>query len=155
MTRGLLATFAHEYELPKDLVIGIVGLAVIGPTLGIINKKKKHQSHLQIIISDTWHQRHTGKQLIELVQQLSMQVVAKELRYAGGNAFRLHPDTAAWCLEEPLTKIHLCSRSELTTLRVAAVSEELSHYSKTNTGIALSPTVNENFVQEFEVTTAE
>lgn len=150
-TRGLLATYAYEYEVPKDVIFGIVGLAIIGPTLGLIQQKKKKRSHLQVIIRDTWYESHTPKQFTALVQTISMQVIARELRYAGGNAFRLHPDTAAWCLEEPLTKIHIADKVELAQLRKVAQAERLSHQTKAGVAIAISPTVNEAFVHSFAV----
>lgn len=39
--RGTLAIWANSYQEPKNLVLGIVGLAIIGPTLGLIKKKKR------------------------------------------------------------------------------------------------------------------
>lgn len=39
-TKNTLATWAQNYESPKDFIIGIVGVAIIGPTLGILKRRK-------------------------------------------------------------------------------------------------------------------
>ena len=150
-TRGMLATYAYEFESPKDVFIGIVGLAIMGPTLGILEKKKKHTSQMHVVINETWYKKHSAKQLTELVQNLSQKVVSQEIRYAGGNAFRLHPDTATWCLEEPITELCLASKNEITKVKTAARSEKLSFDLKPGIAIAISPTVNDTFLQEFDV----
>lgn len=155
-TKGILASWAQHYESPKDFVIGIVGVAIIGPTLGIISKKKKRKAILNIVIEKGWYKNQTPLSLAEYVQIASMKVVANELKLAGGNTYRLHPDTAKWCLEDPLTKIHLADKNELKLINKACVSEKLSHYNlrdenENEVMIAVSPTVNENFVSEFSI----
>lgn len=149
--RGLLTTWAYNYQVPQDLIFGVVGLAVIGPTLGLIQSKKKKRSHLQVVVDKKWYTSHSTKQLIELVQTTSQKVLAQELRLAGGNAFRMHPDTAAWCLEEPLTKIFFTDHHELTLLQEVAEIERLSHTTVTAVAIALSPTIDDSFVREFNI----
>ena len=49
-----LAHWVQNYESPKDVVLGIVGLAVIGPTLGIVNTKKKKKRKSQLVIEETY-----------------------------------------------------------------------------------------------------
>ncbi|MCA9362060.1 hypothetical protein KC906_01675, partial [Candidatus Kaiserbacteria bacterium] len=154
-TRGALATWASEYQSPEDIIIGIVGIAIMGPTLGILERKKKTKSYLQVVLDATWAKGRTAAALTEQVQRLSQQVIARELRLAGGNAYRMHPDTAAWCLEEPLTKVHLASGLELAALTEAATAEGLSCAIKPGVGVALSPTVKETFVGEFNVSALE
>jgi hypothetical protein len=151
-TRATLSSWAQNYQAPKDLVLGIVGLAIIGPTLGLIQSKKKKRSQMQVVIDKAWYETHTAKQLTELVQNTSQKVISRELRLAGGNAFRLHPDTAAWCLEEPLTSIHLADTAELALIKEVAEIEKLSHETSETTAIAISPTVNDSFISEFAVT---
>lgn len=149
-TRGLLTAWAQEYEDPKDLIIGIVGLAIIGPTLGII-KRKKDRSHLQIIISEKWKGFSDAKQLATLVQQISQKVVANELRLASGDAYRLHPDTAAWCLEDPLTTIHVTDAATLRDLQKVVYTENLSHATLPRTTVAISPSVNKTLLDSFSM----
>jgi len=150
-TRSLFTTWAHNYHVPQDLIFGVVGLAVIGPTLGLIQSKKKKRSHLQVIVNRKWYTTHTTKQLIELVQNTSQKVIAQELRFAGGNAFRMHPDTAAWCLEEPLTKIFITDHRELALMQEVAEIEQLPHVTTKTAALAFSPTINDSFMSEFDI----
>ena len=154
-SRGLLSTWAQDFESPKDLVFGIVGLAIIGPTLGIIKKNKNVLSQLQIVINKSWYENHSAKEVASFVQKISMGVIAKELRLAGGSVLNLHPDTAAWCLEEPLTKIYLSSQTELKSIEKTVQAENLSHQlnkkDDLTIAVAISPTVNDNFVTDFEI----
>ena len=39
--RAILSTWAKEYKEPQDIVLCVIGVAFIGPTLGLIKKKKK------------------------------------------------------------------------------------------------------------------
>lgn len=152
-TRGTLAIWAQNYESPKDLLFGFVGLAVIGPTLGLINSKKKKRSHMKIIIENEFNQSLSKTQTAALSQKLSMGILAQELRLVGGNAYSLHPDTAAWCLEESKTKIYLVDQAELATLKTACINENLSHQADIVNGavraISISPSVNDEFIAEF------
>jgi hypothetical protein len=150
-TRALLATWASEWHEPKDLIFGIVGLAIIGPTLGIIHSKKKRRSKLQVVVSKAWSTQHSPAQLAKLLQVTSMTVVARELQLAQGNVYALHPDTAAWCLEDPATRLYLAETAELNTLATVAQREQLSHHLKPNLAIAISPTVNDSFVTDFSI----
>ena len=152
-TRGILSNWAQHYESPKDLIFGIVGMAIIGPTLGIITNKKKKRAKLQVVINKNWYQQQSTVSLLKLSQDVSMKVIKKELQLAGGNAYQLHPDTAAWCLEEPLTDIYLADQAELQSLKTDATDNHL-HYEEVVikgeiTALAISPTVNDLFVSEF------
>lgn len=155
ISRSTLTTWAKDFESPKDLLFGIIGLAVIGPTLGLISSKKKRRSHLQIVIDEKTYGSLTKLEVTKTSQKLSMEVLAKELRLVGGNVFNLHPDTAEWCLAEPATKIFTDTRSGLSELAAAAKAEGLSHSVAHNKkgkliAIALSPSVNDSFVDESE-----
>lgn len=150
--RGILATYAMEHESPQDLVLGIVGVAIIGPTLGLIQKKKKQKSFLPVVIEEHWVQAHTPAQLTGLTLQLSHAIVASELRLAGGDAYRLHPDTAAWCLEEPLTKLYAANKTTFRKLRTETHNESLPHQTKGQLALALSPTVDNDFLGQFALT---
>ncbi len=153
--KTVLATWAHDYESPKDLLFGIVGLAVIGPTLGLINRKKD-LARLQVVINKTWRETHSPEDLAQLVLETSHQVVAKELRMVGGNAYALHPDTAEWCLGKPHTRLYIAEESEIHLITVTAAAEHLSHHNnkadKELVAVALSPAVNDTFLQEFSLT---
>jgi hypothetical protein len=156
-TTALLQAWAEPYQAPKDQIIGIVGIAIMGPTLGLIKKnKKKKKSQLQVIINDTWKKERSTAELFALAQRVSQGVIAKELALAGGNAYRLHPDSAEWCLSDPKTKLHLDTSDELHLIEAVAQAEQLSHVAHTEhdrlIALALSPSVNENFIADFSLT---
>jgi|AACY02.16.fsa_nt_gi hypothetical protein len=156
-TTALLHAWAEPYKAPKDQIFGIVGIAIIGPTLGLIKSKKKKKSQMQVIVNRAWSEHSSPAELLNVVQKVSQGVVAKELRLAGGDVYRLHPDTAEWCLADPVTKLYHDSETELTKLEAAAQEESLSFatYKKESKTIALalSPTVNESFAADFSLTT--
>ena len=154
-TKGMLATYALEFESPQDVVLGIVGIAIIGPTLGLIQKKKKKKSHLSIVIDDTWLKTHSQRQLVSLSLELAHSVIADELRLAAGDAYRLHPDTAAWCLEEPLTKLYSSSKANLKRIKSEATVEALPHQLKGGAAIAFSPAVDDDFLTQFKIKALE
>ena len=150
-TRGILTSFAANYESPKDLVIGIVGVAIIGPTLGVIKSTKRKRGHMQIIIDQDWHAKSTETERIELIQTMSQKVIAKELGYASGHAYHLHPDSAEWCLSDPVTKVHAEPNIQLQTITDTARTENLSHTciytpDKQLRAVAVSPAVHDEFV---------
>lgn len=151
--RGTLAHWAHNYELPQAVVFGVVGLAVIGPTLGIINSKKKKKRKSQLVIKESYFQSLSKTKLAILSTQLTQTVIAKETRLAGGNVFNLHPDSAAWCIEEAVTAVYTDSAENLKSLLASAVSEQLSHHVEksadgTIQAVVISPSVNDSLVEE-------
>lgn len=152
-SRSLLSSWAKNYESPKDFVFGVVGLAIIGPTLGLISNKKKKYSVLKTVIEKHWYCKQPPHIIAKYVQRINIQVITQELRYAGGNAYKLHPDSVAWCLEEPVTRIYLIDQVELDILNIACISEHLSHHADVVNGavraISISPCVNDEFIQQF------
>ena len=156
-TTARLQTWAEPYKAPKDQVFGIVGIAIIGPTLGLIKSKKKKKSQMQVIVNRSWSEHSSPAELLNVVQKVSQGVVAKELKLAGGDVYRLHPDTAEWCLADPVTKLYHDGETELAELEAAAQEESLSYVAYKKEGntiaLALSPTVNESFAADFSLTT--
>lgn len=154
-TAALLQNWSEPYKAPKDQVFGIVGIAIIGPTLGLIKKKKKKKSQLQVIVDSKWHQKHTEAELVSLVQRVSLGVISKELQMAGGNAYRLHPDSAEWCLNDPETKLYIDNNGDLSNIEAVTKGEKLSCFAQKENdqiiAIALSPTINESFTQDFSI----
>ncbi|MBT8282889.1 MAG: hypothetical protein KJO86_04050, partial [Muriicola sp.] len=158
-TAATLQVWASDYESPKDQIFGVVGIAIIGPTLGLISKKKKKRSKLQLVIDKKWHKKLSAKEFANLVLETSQRLIAHELRLAGGNVYNLHPDTAAWCLEEPATSIYLAEGEELNVIKSAAKNEHISFQAHTDKEtlrmLAITPAINDSFVKEFEVTNLE
>jgi hypothetical protein len=153
--RGILKHWAQNYESPKDLVLGIVGLAVIGPTLGIISSKKKKKRKSQLIIDKSYFAQLSKKDVALLTTQLTQRVMAQETKLAGGNVYNLHPDSAAWCVEEALTQIYTDSSDHIQTLLQVAIAENLSYSIERNThgaiqAIVISPSVNDSLIDESE-----
>jgi len=153
IARSTLLTWAQHYESPKDLVLGIVGLAIIGPTLGIISTKKKKKRKSQLIIEKSYFATLNKTELAILSTQLTQSVIAQETKLAGGNVYNLHPDSAAWCVEEALTQVYTDSLSNLNALLQTAVSDNLSHCAENDAqgnlqALVISPSVNDSLVEE-------
>jgi hypothetical protein len=151
--RGALSHWAQNYESPKDLVLGIVGLAIIGPTLGIISSKKKKKRKSQLIIEETYFRSLSKTKLATLSTQLTQTVIARETQLAGGNVYNLHPDSAAWCIEEAVTAIYTDSAENIALLLKTVATENLSHATEKNAAgkiqaIVIAPSVNDSLVDE-------
>lgn len=154
-TKQYLGTWAKQYQSPKDFVIGIVGVAIIGPTLGLINSKKKRKGQMQVIIDQAWFEKSDKQAVAKLIQNISVQLIGKELKLARGNIVSLHPDTASWCLGDPETKLYLATKEEIQELKKSADANCFSylvhHDEVTPVAIAVSPAINDSFVEDFEV----
>jgi hypothetical protein len=151
--RGALAFWAQNYESPKDLVLGIVGLAIIGPTLGIISTKKKKKRKSQLILEQSFLKKVTPTELAILTTNMTQSVIAKETQLVGGNVYNLHPDSAAWCIEEALTQIYSDSSTNIQTLLRTAQEDTLSYVIEKDDGgnilaLVISPSVNDSLVED-------
>lgn len=151
--RSTLARWAQNRKAPQDLVLGVVGLAIIGPTLGIISSKKKKKRSSQLLIEQSYFKTLCKEELLALALQLTQRVVAAETRLVGGNIYNLHPDTATWCLEEALSKTYIGSHSDLNLLFNTSVTENLSHSAQKDDrgniqALVISPSVNDSLVDE-------
>jgi hypothetical protein len=160
-TEAVLAEWACEFIAPRDQIIGIVGIAIMGPTLGILdNKKKKKKSQLQVVIDGEYYEKTSKSVLAAQCMEWGQQLIAKELRLVGGNVYRLHPDSAEWVLAEPVTGLYTESSERLQEQFAAARAEELSvaGYRDENEALialAVSPSVNDTFVDESEAARIE
>jgi len=150
--RGALATWASTYKEPKNLVLGIVGLAIIGPTLGLIENKKKKTTKLQLVVDETWARSFTPTELVEKTHEISQAVIAKELRSARGRLECLHPDTADWCMAGSGTKLHTLPHNQVELICTTLASEQLSHialYHKDKlVAIGISPSISDQLVTD-------
>jgi hypothetical protein len=150
--RGALATWASTYKEPKNLVLGIVGLAVIGPTLGLIENKKKKKTKLQLVVDEAWAQSFTPQELVEKTHELSQAVIAKEPRTARGKLECLHPDTADWCMAGSGTKLHTLPHTQVELICTTLAAEQLSHialYHKEKlVALGISPSISDQLVAD-------
>mgnify|MGYP006286829829 CR=1 FL=1 len=144
----------REHFAPQEFVIGIVGLAVMGPTMGIIDSKKKPKSQLPVVL--TRHQLRTlaSRHLCEVVQRASVGLLAKELQMVGGNAYRLEPDLAEWCFSDQPTR--LCtveSAKRLDEVHATLRTEGLPYYALANAerALAISPSVSPQLLDHLGV----
>ena len=150
--RAVLSVWADTYKEPKSLVLGIVGLAIIGPTLGLIASKKKKKTKLQLVVDTTWFTSLTPDQVVAKTHALSQQTIAKELRLAHGKMENLHPDTADWCMAGSGTKLYQATKAEMAALQ-ATLTEEQLVYSVTENdkkivAIGISPSIQDRLVEE-------
>lgn len=160
-TEAVLAEWACEFIAPRDQIIGIIGIAIMGPTLGILdNKKKKKKSQLQVVVDKAYFDATEKGSLVSQCMEWGQQIIAKELRLVGGNVYRLHPDSAEWVLAEPATALYTETAENLLQQLSAAHTEELSvegHRDEHDNLIAItvSPSVNDTFVDESEARRVE
>jgi len=147
-----LKTYAKRFDSPKDLLLGIVGLAIIGPTLGLISKKKRHSSHLQVFVDTNTATSLTPEKLAELTSSTGQSLLAKELKLAGGNITRLHPDSAEWLMSDPATKVQIVNQKILKDLATLIETENLSGLirrdSKIINLVVISPAVPDTVIDD-------
>ena len=140
--RGLLSAWARDEYEPKNIVLGIVGVAIIGPTLGLIKRKERDRMH--VVITDTYTQ--DSKKVAEAVQHASLNLLAHELQKVHGEAYRLEPELADWFFGEKETVMYTASKNALQKIADELCEEHIPHamYKKDSTllSIALTPSVN-------------
>ena len=93
------------------------------------------------------------KELAKMCTHRTQSVIAQETRLAGGNVYNLHPDSAAWCIEEALTEIYTDSTKNIAVLLETVSLENLSHYIEKDSegnvvALVISPSVNDSLVDE-------
>jgi hypothetical protein len=119
-------------------------------------KKKKRKS--QLVIVDSYYSTLSKKELATLSTRLAQTVISQETRLVGGNVYNLHPDSAAWCIEEALTEIYVGTKNTVESLYVITTAEKLSHHSTKDAHgnlqtLIISPSVNDELVDESEAET--
>lgn len=149
--RTLAYAWAANHESPKNVVLGIVGVAIIGPTLGLIKSKKKKKSAMRLVTHNEHFNKLTKKQLTSFVAEATGQQLATELRYASGDAMKLHPDTFDWIMSDHKNELFTDTREGLQETIVALTSEHLPHTIIRNrdevVAVAISPSVHEEFIK--------
>ena len=156
VAQAILAKYRHR-EMPKNPLFGIIGVAIIGPTLGLINSKKKKQNKMCILFAQKSYTALTSAKLTSATNKISLQFLSKELKKVGGNAYRLEPDVADWIFSDRETTLAtLATKKELASTVELLKKEKLSYevFIEDNKVIALaiSPTVEENILEEINAT---
>jgi peptidyl-tRNA hydrolase len=146
----LLSSWAeiHEYSSPKQVVVGIVGLAIPGITLGIIKKKMK----MSIIINRDI-KNFTKTELTEKVTQASHGILSQALVTAGGEVGKLEPEVADWFFGEKKIVFYKAQTKEVEKIEKELKNLEIIHQ-KEKIGdetavLAISPVVNSFFQESF------
>lgn len=139
---------------PKDAVIGIVGIAIPGPTLGIIQTKKKPKSVMPIITTAQTARSTDPASLATLSIQTSVGLLGQQLRVAGGSAYRLVPELADWCFAlQPTQLAAVPDRAMLEALITHLRSESLPHYCHEKAGevlaVAICPSVERDLLAQY------
>ncbi len=152
VARGELSSWADQFEEPKNLVLGIVGLAIIGPTLGLIENKKKKKNRMQLIVDTNWSTSLSTPKLVEKTQSLSQELIAKELRAAQGKLENLHPDTADWCMAGSDTKLYQSDQADIKLIYSVILEDRLQHICLREKGVivalAISPSVSDEITED-------
>lgn len=144
--RSLLTTWRSTYEDTQDVVLGIVGVAIIGPTLGLVKKKKKKKSVLRIACNTAIKNSSRAK-IAAYAQHASLQLLSSELATVGGNAYRLDPELAEWLFTDQTSRLFTLDETELINTAQWLTDNHLPHalYKEGDRAIALavSPCVSE------------
>jgi hypothetical protein len=154
-TNAYLHAWVESYQAPKDQIFGIVGIAIIGPTLGLIRSKKKKKSQLHVVVDKKWQTELSAMNFTGEIQKLSMGVISRELKLARGNVYHLHPDSAEWCLDEAVTKVYQAEQPALSELLSFINAEHVPHFARYEdgalVGLAVSPSFNDQLLTDFEI----
>lgn len=157
-TTALLVDWVERREVPKDQIFGIIGIAIIGPTLGLIKSKKKKKSQLRIVLPQAVYEATPKAALSTLTHTLSGRTIAAELRLARGRVSALHPDTAEWLMSDHTTTLYTATPTTFTTLATTLTDCALPHVShqlsESNSALGISPSLSDAFLADFDVTLA-
>ena len=152
-TVGLLTEFAESHKTKKDFIVMGLGMTVVpGLTVGNPSIKKRHKGQLQVFISETLADNLETEKLAELVSEEGQGVLARELKIAGGNITRLHPDSAEWLMSDPATEVSAVEQDVLADIAKVIESEKLSGRVKRNGSViemvAVSPAVPDSVTED-------
>ena len=145
--QSIFSSWAKEHKEPQAIVLGIVGVAVIGPTLGLIKKKKKGRSQMRVLLN----KKETSKgpkHVLELTLQACNSLLGNELANVGGQAYRLDPELADWLFAEHDTITKTTTDRELKETLTILKNESLLHFvikaDDVIQAIAIAPSVSDN-----------
>ena len=145
--RAILKTWADRYVAPKDIAIGIVGIAIIGPTLGIVKKTKRKKKSLRVVMDQSLLTEPVRTQLA-VSHEASTALLADSLLAVEGQAFRLEPDLAEWLFSEQQIKLSTLPSGELYDTLTWLQAEELPvralHRDGHLVAVAVAPSVRDD-----------
>ena len=146
----ILKNWSREQTLvdPKQLIVGIIQVAIPGITLGKFNDKFP----MTVIIRKDL----AGDPDLNISHQISkasLGVLAKALDLASGNAKKLEPEIADWFFDAKKLLFYSAEENELTNIVLELHSHGITHTAiRDNENIsvlAISPAVNRVYQSKF------
>jgi len=142
---GLLQAWAYaKNDLEKQVIIGIVGLAIPGVTLGKISRRRT----MSIIICDSIATKREMP-IAKKIAQASQEVLKVSLNLANGNVRQLEPDIADWFFGDKEMLFYQTSsqkmqkiKKELNVLSIPCAEERFNGLPAI---LAISPATNNEF----------
>lgn len=141
-----LALLESVYNEPKDVLFGIIGLAIIGPTLGLI-KKRRVRNQMPVIISE---ENSTERTPDAAIVQAPLSVFEHELERAGNNMRLLEPDTHDWFKGDKSIALYKTSPRTIDSIKETLARLDIVHAEKdagTVRVLAISPSVSSSFLE--------
>ncbi len=152
-TRKVLRTWSGRQEEPKDAVIGIVGIAILGPTFGIIRRKRKLDS-MQVIFSEELIDEMSMSERINFTNQVSMKLLCESLERVNGRVDRLEPELQYWFISDRTLKLGTLKVEQMKEVLRNIENEEVPHTIEEAEGsikaLALSPSVRIDIFEDLE-----
>lgn len=150
-----LQQWAAQQPVPQALVLGIIGVDIPGPTLGIIKKRKKHSSVMPMFVCDETYRHSSPQTRFTMIQQTSLQLLSKALRSYGGDT-QLDPDFFDWLHHDQLTSVGRVSENVLQAVQQRATDESILFHQHTDgariTALAITPAVSDEILDEYNAT---
>lgn len=137
----LLTTWANDPASRRQLIVGVVGVAIPGITLGYISRRLT----MSIIVRQD-QAKQNELQLARQVSQVSLHLVSRSLRQAHGKADQIEPELADWFFGEQAMMFYQATAEQLkgieTELRRMDVPYAALNKGETTGVMAISPVVN-------------
>ena len=150
----ILRSWSKSIELPKNLFIGVVGLAIIGPTLGLV-KKNHHDDPIHLLFDQETYLKVNELERANLHQQAVMNLISHSLDKVAGDCNRLEPSLQYWMFCNQTISIAKTGADKLNEIHRKLTNESMPHITqkKENSifSIAISPAVTRDSLQFLEV----
>jgi hypothetical protein len=143
--RQQLATLTHarSWEQPKLQVLGFVAVAIPGPTLGNVHKKRKKKKRMNMIMRDDIA-RTLSTDTVQSMQSTSLRVLHSALARSNGDTNTLEPEMQTWLFEERGFNYYTASSQTMNALVREALQFNIAHaYEQDRHGmtlLAITPT---------------
>ncbi|MEA3449415.1 MAG: hypothetical protein U9Q85_00310 [Patescibacteria group bacterium] len=134
---------AGEQSAPQQIVVGFVGVAIPGPTLGEISKKKK----ITMIMKKQAKKPSTAE-LNEKIMALGLDIVSQSVAMAGGEMVNIEPDVSAWFFGERGLELYSAKENDFSRIKqeVKEVNliNSIAEYKGDELIMAISPSLNKD-----------